>query len=115
MIILLICIVCCSGFDNQKHIANAQYIIVSPMHNNISSTSAVTSKSGSEVFNHRNKQEGDDDFVTITQRIKLKRTQYEVLKIICDTYGLYISEYIQEVLIGAMKSDIEHGNFCDIL
>jgi hypothetical protein len=85
---------------------NAQYIIVSPIHNNISSTSAVTSKSGSEVFNHRNKQEGDDDFVTITETIKLKMEQYEVLKIICDTYRLSLSQYIQEVLVEAMKSTL---------
>jgi hypothetical protein len=38
-----------------------------------------------------------------------------VLKIICDTYRLSISKYIQEVLIESMTSDIDEGNFCDIL
>jgi hypothetical protein len=79
--------------------------------------SAVTSKkSESEIFhNHGNKQEHDDGIIRITETINLKREQYEVLKIICDTYRLSLSEYIQEVLIEAMKFDIEEGNFCDIL
>jgi hypothetical protein len=74
------------------------------------STSAVTSKkSESEVSHgHSNKQE-DDDIVTITETIKLKSRQYEVLKNICDVYRFSLSEYIQEVLIETMKSDIEEG------
>jgi hypothetical protein len=28
---------------------------------------------------------------------------------------LSLSQYIQEVLIEAMKSDIDEGNFCDVL
>jgi DNA-binding winged helix-turn-helix (wHTH) protein len=69
--------------------------------------SAVTSKKPeSEIFsNHSNKQE-DGDIITITEKINLKKRQYKVLKIICDTYSLSISEYIQEVLIEAMKSGI---------
>jgi hypothetical protein len=81
------------------------------------STSAVTSKkSESEIsHSHSNKQEEDDDLITITENIKLKMEQYEVLKIICDIYRFSIPEYIQEVLIEAMKFDIEEGNFCDTL
>jgi hypothetical protein len=79
--------------------------------NNI--TSAMASKSESEIsHNHNNKK---DDFVTITEKIKLKKDQYEVLKIICDTYQTSFSEYTQEALIEAMKFDIEEGNFCDSL
>jgi hypothetical protein len=78
------------------------------------STSSVAFKSESEISHiHRNKQ--NEDIITITETIKLKRRQYEVLKIICDTYRFSISEYIQEALIEAMTSDIEEGNFCDIL
>jgi|SRR6266496_4802906 len=79
--------------------------------NNI--TSALTSKSESEISHtHSNKQ---DDFITVTEKIKLKKDQYEVLKIICDTYHTSFSEYTQEALIEAMKFDIEEGNFCDTL
>jgi hypothetical protein len=78
------------------------------------STSALTSKESEIPHNQSNKQE-DDDFITITENIKLKREQYEVLKIICDTYRFSLSHYIQEVLIEAMKSDVEEGNFCDVL
>ena len=37
------------------------------------------------------------------------------MNIICDTYQISISEYIQEALIEAMKFDIEEGNFSDAL
>jgi hypothetical protein len=33
------------------------------------------------------------------------------LNIICDTYQISTSEYMQE----AMKFDLEEGNFCDVL
>jgi hypothetical protein len=79
--------------------------------NNI--TSALPSKSDSGISHtHSNKQ---DDFVTITEKIKLKKDQYEVLKIICNTYQTSFSEYMQEALVEAMKFDLEEGNFCDTL
>jgi hypothetical protein len=56
-----------------------------------------------------------DDFITITEKIKLRKNQHEVLKIICDTYQTSFSGYIQEALIEAIKFDIEEGNFCDAL
>jgi len=43
------------------------------------------------------------------------KKQYDVLKIICDTYQKSISEYMQEALVELMRSDIEEGNFCDAL
>jgi hypothetical protein len=55
-----------------------------------SSTSVLTSKKLESKISHShsNKQEEeDDDIITITETIKLKRIQYEVLKIICDTLG----------------------------
>jgi hypothetical protein len=76
------------------------------------STSALTSKESEIPHNQSNKP---DDFITITETVKLKRRQYEVLKIICDTYRLSLPHYIQEVLIEAMKSDVDEGNFCDVL
>jgi hypothetical protein len=73
----------------------------------------LSSKTESEIPpGHNNKQ---DEFITISEKIKLKKDQYEVLKIICDTYHTSLSEYMQEALIEAMKFDIEEGNFCDTL
>lgn len=51
---------------------------------------------------HNNKK---DDFITITEKIKPRKDQYEVLKINCDMYYTSFSEYMQE----AMKFDIEEG------
>ena len=59
----------------------------------------------------------EDDIVDIklSEKIRVTRKQYEVLKIVCDTYQKSIPEYIQEALVEVMKSDIEEGNFCDAL
>ena len=79
--------------------------------NNITKT--LSSKSESEI-SHTNSAK-KDDFITITEKIKLKKDQYEVMKIICDTYQTSFPEYIQEAVIEAMKFDIEEGNFSDAL
>jgi hypothetical protein len=82
---------------------------------NNSSTSAVTSKKPESEISHIHRNKQNEDIITITETIKLKTRQHEVLKVICDTYRLSISEYIQEALIEAMTSDIEEGNFCETL
>jgi hypothetical protein len=76
-------------------------------------TKTLSSKSEAET-SHTNSNK-KEDFITITEKIKLKKDQYEVLKIICDTYQTSLSEYMQEALVEAMKFDIEEGNFCDTL
>src|ERR671911_695154 len=81
--------------------------------NNITKTLS-SSKPESEI-SRNNLNNKKDDFITITEKIKLKKDQYEVLKIICDTYQISFSEYLQEALIEAMRFDIEEGNFCDTL
>jgi hypothetical protein len=35
--------------------------------------------------------------------------------VLCDTYEIPFSEYMQQALVEAMKFDIEEGNFCDTL
>ena len=45
----------------------------------------------------------------------LTKKQYEVLKIVCDTYQKSIPEYMQEALVEVMRTDIEEGNFCEEL
>ncbi|MDP9287919.1 MAG: hypothetical protein M3P08_06945 [Thermoproteota archaeon] len=53
--------------------------------------------------------------VTINEKVNLTKNQFEVLKIICDTYDQPVSEYMREALLEAMQYNIEEGNFSDIL
>ena len=73
----------------------------------------MSTKSQSEISsNCRTKQ---DEIITLTEKIKLRKDQYEVLKIICDTYQTSFSDYMQEAIVEAMRYDIEEGNFNDTL
>src|SRR6266487_6606577 len=56
-----------------------------------------------------------DNLITINEKVNLTKDQHEVLNIICNTYQISISEYMQEALVEAMKFDLEEGNFCDVL
>src|SRR5688500_3552690 len=76
--------------------------------------SSSCSTDSSKVLHRYSGQKGND-FVTLTERLELTKKQYDVLKIVCDTYQKSISEYIQEALVEVMRSDIEEGNFCDAL
>jgi hypothetical protein len=62
-----------------------------------------------------NGSENDMVDITLSEKIRVTRKQYEVLKIVCDTYQKSISEYTQEALLEVMRTDIEEGNFCDAL
>ena len=55
------------------------------------------------------------NLVTINEKVNLTKDQHEVLNIICNTYQIPISEYMQEALVEAMRYDIEEGNFSDAL
>jgi hypothetical protein len=37
------------------------------------------------------------------------------LQMICNSYEMTISEYMQQALVEAMRFDIEEGNFSDVL
>ena len=69
----------------------------------------------SKVIQTNNIKEDHEEVVSITEKINLTKKQYEVLNIICNTFGESISQYLQEALVEAMKFDIEEGNFCDTL
>ena len=64
---------------------------------------------------NKNKDTVDDDIITINEKVNLTKHQHEVLNIICNTYQISISEYMQQALIEAMRFDIEEGNFSDTL
>jgi hypothetical protein len=53
--------------------------------------------------------------VTINEKVNLTKEQNEVLQMICNSYEMTISEYMQQALVEAMRFDIEEGNFSDIL
>jgi hypothetical protein len=67
------------------------------------------------VTRHHNGSENEVVDIPLSEKIRITRKQYEVLKIVCDTYQKSIPEYIQEALVEAMRSDIEEGNFCEAL
>jgi hypothetical protein len=68
----------------------------------------------SKVIQTNNKKV-HEELVSITEKIDLTKKQHEVLKIICNTYEISLSEYIQQALVEAMRFDIEEGNFSDAL
>ena len=53
--------------------------------------------------------------ITINEKVNLTEQQHQVLKTICDTYQMSLSEYMQQAVIEAMRFDIEEGNLCDAL
>jgi hypothetical protein len=53
--------------------------------------------------------------VTINEKVSLTKEQNEVLRMICNSYEMTFSEYMQQALVEAMRFDIEEGNFSDVL
>ena len=74
-----------------------------------------SSSSGSSNVNETYSKNPAANLVTINEKVNLTKDQHEVLNIICKTYQISISHYMQEALTEAMKFDIEEGNFCDTL
>ena len=72
------------------------------------------SSSKSDHLNNKNK-DTIDDTVIINEKVNLTKQQHQVLKMICDTYQMSLSEYMKQTLIEAMRFDIEEGNFSDAL
>jgi hypothetical protein len=79
-----------------------------------SSLSSATSSSPATV---RSKaiQTKDSELVTINEKVNLTKEQNEVLQMICNSYEMTVSEYMQQALVEAMRFDIEEGNFSDVL
>jgi hypothetical protein len=84
--------------------------------NNSPSVSSVSSATASKLSNTQDKNKDSiDDVITINEKVNLTKQQHQVLKIICDTYQIPFSEYMQQALVEAMRFDIEEGNFSDAL
>jgi hypothetical protein len=84
---------------------------------NVQSSSSVSDSAEMSTrtkFTHTNKKD-PGELVTINERVNLTKKQNEVLQMICNSYEMSISEYLQEALVEAMRFDIEEGNFSDIL
>jgi hypothetical protein len=95
-------------------------IVIAKMDNSLSlppsSSSATTQRSPSKLTHTQNKNKDTiDDVITINEKVNLTKHQHQVLKIICDTYQISFSEYMQQALVEAMRFDIEEGNFSDAL
>jgi hypothetical protein len=83
----------------------------------LSSSFSTATPSSSSKSTHANNKSKDsiDDVVTINEKVNLTKHQHHVLKMICDTYEISLSEYMQQALIEAMRFDIEEGNLSDAL
>jgi hypothetical protein len=57
----------------------------------------------------------NSDLVTINEKVILTKEQNEILQMVCNSYEMSISEYMQQALVEAMRFDIEEGNFSDVL
>ena len=83
---------------------------------NSSSLSSSAASQSSKITNTHNKNKASvGDLITINEKVNLTQQQHQVLKMICDTYVMSISEYMQQALVEAMRFDIEEGNFSDAL
>ena len=82
-----------------------------------SPSSAATSMSSTKPIHTHDKNEETvgDSIITINEKVNLTKQQHQVLKVICDTYEIPLSEYMQQALVEAMRFDIEEGNFSDAL
>jgi anti-sigma28 factor (negative regulator of flagellin synthesis) len=84
--------------------------------NDSSSLSSPPSKgmSASSKSTHSDK-DMTNNTITINEEVNLTEQQHQVMKTICDTYQMSLSEYMQQALVEAMRFDIEEGNLCDAL
>jgi hypothetical protein len=81
--------------------------------NNSSSSSSTTSSK--QIHTHNKNENTADDTITINEKISLTKNQYEVLNMICKSYDKPTSEYMQQAVVHTMETDIEYGDFCDVL
>jgi hypothetical protein len=82
----------------------------------LSPPSTATSTSSTKSTNGQDKKKDHiDDLITINEKVNLTKQQHQVLKIVCDTYEMSLSEYMQQALVEAMRFDLEEGNFSDAL
>jgi hypothetical protein len=76
----------------------------------MSSSSSLKSSSRTTVPS-KGIQTKDNELVTIQEKVNLTKDQNEVLRVICNSYEMSFSEYMQQALVEAMRFDIEEGNF----
>jgi hypothetical protein len=81
----------------------------------MSSTSSSSISSSSASVSSKVISTKDSELVTINEKVNLTKEQNEVLQMICNSYEMTVSEYMQQALVEAMRFDIEEGNFSDVL
>jgi hypothetical protein len=77
----------------------------------MSSTSSSSISSSSTSVSSKVISTKDSELVTINEKVNLTKEQNEVLHMVCSSYEMTVSEYMQQALIEAMRFDIEEGNF----
>src|SRR5919197_1235810 len=82
---------------------------------NSSLSSGAASQSSKMIHDHNKNKTTVEDVIAINEKVNLTKQQHQVLKMICDTYEMSFSEYMQQALVEAMRFDIEEGNFSDAL
>ena len=80
-----------------------------------SPSSKGTSPSSKSTQSDNKNNDTINNTITINEKVNLTEQQHQVLKTICDTYQMSLSEYMQQALVEAMRFDIEEGNLCDAL
>jgi anti-sigma28 factor (negative regulator of flagellin synthesis) len=80
-----------------------------------SHSSKGTSPSSKPTHSDNKNKDTVSNTITINEKVNLTEQQHQVLKTICDTYQMSLSEYMQQALVEAMRFDIEEGNLCDAL
>jgi anti-sigma28 factor (negative regulator of flagellin synthesis) len=84
---------------------------------NIQSSSSVSDSAATSMptkATHTNNRD-PSELVTINEKVSLTKEQNKVLQMICNSYEMTISEYMQQALVEAMRFDIEEGNFSEVL
>jgi hypothetical protein len=79
-----------------------------------SSVSSSTATSAPPKVTRTNNRD-PKELVIMNEKVNLTKEQNEVLQMICNSFEMTISEYLQQALVEAMRFDIEEGNFSDVL
>ena len=81
------------------------------------SSSSISSSTSTSVPPRVDQTNNSDpsELVTINEKVNLTKEQNKVLQMICNSYEMTISEYLQLAVEEAMRFDIEEGNLSDVL
>jgi hypothetical protein len=97
----------------KRDIAEQELITKGSKVNSQSSVSSAFSSTTS--IPPKDVQTKTSELVAINEKVSLTKEQNEVLRMICNSYEMTFSEYMQQAIVESMRFDIEEGNFTDVL